>query len=45
MRMKDLPAVAVGMVTVSAVAEVSVRFWNVPLARFNVTVEVTVPML
>ena len=44
-RIKDLPAVAVGIVTVRAVADVSVKFWNVPLARFNVTVEVTVPML
>jgi len=43
-RMKDLPAVAVGIVNVQAVEAVRVAVWTVPLVRLIVFVVVTVPI-
>jgi len=43
-RMKDLPAVVVGIVNVQAVEAVSVAVWTVPTARLRVFVVVTVPI-
>ena len=44
-KINDLPAVAVGIVTVHVVDAVSVNVCIVPLARFGEAVVVTVPIL